>query len=292
MENIWVYFALLSAFSLASSDALTKRALNDHSDEYLIAWLRLVFSLPLLLFSFFFIPIPDLTVEFYIFFIIALPLEITSIILYIKALKLSPLSVTLPFLSLTPLFLIIISYVIVGESVSIKGAIGIFLIVMGSYMLHIREFKKGIFEPFIAIKREKGSIYMIIVALIYAITSSLGKKAIELSSPIFFASSFFTAVTIVLTPLALVRENFKISLPKINLIKAIILPSLLYSIMIISHVMALSLTKVAYMIAVKRLSLLIGVLFGYFMFKESNIKERLFGSILMLVGFILIVLYN
>lgn len=223
-------------------------------------------------------------------FIVALPLEIASIILYIKALKLSPMSLTLPFLSLTPLFLIIISYVLLGESVSLTGALGIILLVAGSYILNIKEFKKGIFEPFIAISREKGAVCMILVAIIYSLTASLGKAAIELSSPLFFGSVFFIAVVITFTPIAFYKGKIKVKTLNKNIVKSALVPGIFYSIMIISHMAALSMTKVAYMISVKRLSLLIGVLYGYYLFKESGLTERMSGSILMLTGFVLIVL--
>ena len=124
---MWVVFALISAFTLATSDALTKKALKD-SNEYLVAWFRFFFSLPLLLILWIFIPTPKLDAEFYRVFAIALPLEIVTIILYIKALRVSPLSLTLPFLAITPVFLIFISYLLVGERVSFMGGIGIFLI--------------------------------------------------------------------------------------------------------------------------------------------------------------------
>jgi len=61
---VWVIFALISAFTLATSDALTKKALKD-SNEYLAAWFRLFFSLPLLLAILFFIPVPQLDKEFF-----------------------------------------------------------------------------------------------------------------------------------------------------------------------------------------------------------------------------------
>ena len=111
METLWVLFALVSAFSLATSDALTKKALPLHN-EYLIAWLRLLLSLPILLLSLLFIDLPSPDDDFFRAFLSALPLEILAIILYIKALKVSPLSLTLPFLSLTPIFLTVIPYLI------------------------------------------------------------------------------------------------------------------------------------------------------------------------------------
>src|SRR4030042_4598594 len=170
MPCTWVFLALISAFTLATSDALTKKALA-RSNEYLVAWFRLLFSIPLLLIFWFFIHVPKIDLQFYKAFAFALPLEIIALILYIKALRISPLSLTLPFLSLTPVFLILTSYLIIGEQVSFQGGIGIIFIAVGSYTLNLHEMRRGIFEPFKAISREKGSVFMIGVALIYSITS-------------------------------------------------------------------------------------------------------------------------
>lgn len=289
MEYSWILFAIICAFSLATSDALTKKALKDH-DEYLIAWLRLAFSAPFLLIAFILTPLPEVKSNFFTIIFISLPLEILALILYVKALKVSPLSLTLPFLSLTPMFLILIAYLLIGEKVSVSGAIGIILIVIGSYVLNISQFKKGFFEPLVAIAKEKGSVYMILVAFIYSITASLGKLGVESSSPIFFGSIYFFIILIAFTPIAFFKKRE--TLPKLNskVLRIAFLPGLFFSLMIISHFVALSLTKVAYMISVKRLSLLIGVVYGYYLFKESNIGERLIGATIMLSGFVLIVL--
>lgn len=292
MDHLWVLFALVSALTLATSDALTKKALQFHN-EYLVAWLRLLLSLPFLYLSMLFVPIPPLDSDFYKAFIIALPLEIIAIIFYTKALKVSPLGLTLPFLSLTPVFLIIVPYILFEEKVSFAGGIGVFLIACGSYALNLKEFKKGIFEPFISIKNEKGSVFMIIVALIYSFTSSLGKMAIEHSSPVFFGVSYISALVILFTPIALYNGRDELRLIfKNGALRSSVLPGLFSSLMIISHMVAMSMTKVAYMVSVKRLSLLIGVFYGYILFKESGIWERLLGAVIMITGFVLIVLYH
>jgi uncharacterized membrane protein len=234
--------------------------------------------------------VPKLDIEFYKAFAFALPLEIIAIIFYIKALRISPLSLTLPFLSLTPVFLILVSYLIIGEKVSFRGGIGIILIAVGSYTLNLHEMRKGLFEPFKAITKERGSILMISVALIYSVTSSLGKMAIEHSSPLFFGITYFIAVTIVFAPIALWLGKGELkSFISEKQFKGILLPGLFYSVMIASHMIAISLAKVAYMISVKRTSLIIGVIYGYFLFKEKNIRERLTGAVLMFIGFVMIV---
>ncbi|MDP2753601.1 MAG: DMT family transporter [Nitrospirota bacterium] len=289
MPYTWVFLALISAFTLATSDALTKKALAQ-TNEYLVAWFRLLFSIPLLLLFWIFVPVPKLDIEFYKAFALALPLEIIAIILYIKALRISPLSLTLPFLSLTPVFLILSSYLILGERVSFQGSIGIIFITAGGYTLNLHELRRGISEPFKAITREKGSILMIGVALIYSITSSLGKMAIEHSSALFFGITYFIAVTVIFAPLALwMGRTEKKTFISEKQFKGLMLPGIFYSIMIISHMVAISLTKVAYMISVKRTSLMIGIIYGYLLFKEKNIRERISGAVLMFIGFVMIV---
>ena len=289
MTSPWVLLSLISALTLATSDALTKKALA-HSNEYLVAWFRLLFSIPLLFILLLFVPIPELDHAFYKAFILALPLEIIAIVLYIKALRISPLSLTLPFLSLTPVFLILVSYVILGEKVSFQGSIGIILIAAGSYTLNLHKIKGGLFEPFSAITKEKGSVLMIIVAMIYSITSSLGKMAIEHSSPMFFGFTYFMAVTLFFTPIALKMGHSDLkSFIAERRFKALLLPGLFFSVMIASHMIAVSLAKVAYMISIKRTSLIIGVIYGYLFFKEKNIRERFLGATLMFIGFVMIV---
>jgi uncharacterized membrane protein len=246
--------------------------------------------MPILIGAMMLTPTPEIERGFYTAFLIALPIEILAIILYTKALKLSPLSLTLPFLSLTPLFLILNSYLILGEKVSTSGAAGILLIVSGSYLLNIGELRKGIFEPLRAIGREKGSVLMIFVALLYSLTSSLGKMAIENSSALFFGSTYFIAVNLSFAPIAFIKGRSGIR-PFMQQKKYLhlIIPGVFYSIMIIAHMTAISMTKVAYMISVKRVSLLMGIAYGYLLFKEENIKGRFLGALLMLAGFILVV---
>ena len=96
---------------------------------------------------------------------------------------------------------------------------------------------------------------MIAVALIYSITSSLGKLAIQHSSPLFFGTVYFVVVTLAFTPIALwMGRNDLRKFISNRQIQALIIPGILYAIMIGSHMIAISLTKVAYMIALKRTS--------------------------------------
>jgi drug/metabolite transporter (DMT)-like permease len=285
---VWIIYALLTAFLFATSDALTKRALASR-DEYFVAWIRLLFALPALVVSFAFIDIPRLDKTFWFATLIALPLEILAIVLYTKALKISPITLTMPFLSLTPLFLIITAYFILDERVSLWGSIGIFFIAGGSYTLNLHKVRLDLLGPIRAIVKERGSLLIIIVAFIFSFTSTLGKMAIDHSSPVFFGSFYFILVTLLFTPIAITKNRGRIVITK-NDIGPLASIGITYALMIIFHMLALSMTEVAYMISVKRLSLLFSVMYGYLLFREKRIVERTIGSSLMLTGFVLIIL--
>ena len=62
--------------------------------------------------------------------------------------------------------------------------------------------------------------------------------------------------------------------------------------MIFSHTLAISLIQAAYMLSVKRSSILFGVLFGALVFKEEKIRERLFGACIMMCGVLMIGLFG
>ncbi|WP_239027570.1 EamA family transporter [Geomonas diazotrophica] len=286
MMPLWFPLTLLSAFFLATSDATTKRALTGRN-EYLVTWLRIVPTLPLFLIPLPFIPVPKLGDDFYFCIFTGLPLEAVAIILYTKALKLSPLSLTLPLLSLTPLLLLVVPYLLLGERISAMGGAGILLIALGGYLLNTGRGETGILAPLRALAGDKGAMCMLGVAAIYSVTSTLGKRAIASSSPLFFAAVYLPLLVLVLTPVALYKSRGELGPALRNgTVEAALLPAVCYALQALTHVYAVNLTNVAYMIAVKRLSLLFGVLYGHYLFKE---KGGIVSTLIMLAGVFLIV---
>ena len=283
----WVSYALITAFSIATADAISKKALIK-SNEYVIAWVRQGYSLPFLVIAFCFIDIPPLDSTFWLTLLIAIPLDVTAIILYIKAIRISPLSLTIPFIALSPVFVIITAFVILGELPDISGLIGILLIVTGAYLLNVRATRHGVLGPIMAIRREKGSVLMIIVAGIFSFTSTLGKVAVMHSSPLFFGAFYPFILTFIFT----IITGFKGQLSGIISRPLIFLGiGFCMAVMMLSHYLAISLTDVAYMISVKRCSLLFSVIYGWLLFREISISERIIGAVLMIAGVVAITLF-
>jgi hypothetical protein len=65
MHLLWVPVTICCAFSLATSDALTKKALAARHNEYLTAWVRLLLMVPLLVIVLLANPVPHLEAEFF-----------------------------------------------------------------------------------------------------------------------------------------------------------------------------------------------------------------------------------
>ncbi|MDD5434627.1 MAG: DMT family transporter [Nitrospira sp.] len=283
----WVFYALMAAFTLATADAISKKAMS-RTDELVIAWVRQGYSLPFLSLSLLFIEIPHLDRTFWLTLLIIVPLEVTAIILYIKAIRLSPLSLSIPFMALSPVFIIVIAFFMLGELPDKSGLAGIFLIAAGAYILNVRATSEGILGPVRAIKREKGSVLMIIVAIIYSVTSTVGKIAIQHSSPVFFGFFYPVILTIAFSIILSIKGDIR----KVTSRPLIFLGiGFFIAVMVLSHFTAISMTDVAYMISVKRTSLIFSVIYGRFLFGEKNTGERLLGSVIMVAGVVLITVF-
>ena len=278
----WLILGIFTAFFEAVKDVFGKQNLKK-SDEYVVAWSLSFFSVIFLIPWVIYTGIPTLNTQFWISLLIGGSINAVATLLYIKAIKLSDLSLTVPLVALTPLFMLLTSPLIVGEYPKFFDYIGIFLIVIGSYLLNIKEKSQGYLAPFKALLSEPGPKFMLIVAFLWSITSNFDKIGVKNSSPIFWLFSLFGTMSILLLPILL----HKTPNPGTKILKQ--LPMLatmgfFNAIGVLCQMQALTLTLVVQVIAIKRTSVLMGVLFGHFIFKEQDIQQRLLGAGIMILG--------
>ncbi|MEA2033169.1 MAG: EamA family transporter [Euryarchaeota archaeon] len=286
---LWFIFAFLTAFFEATKDVLSKKSLKD-VDEYVVAWSLPCFALPFLLPILLFTEIPPLGERFWLALVTGGTLYAFTLVLYMKAIKSSDLSITVPMLTFTPLFLLITSPVMVGEFPGIFGLIGIFLIVTGSYLLNINKKSRGYFAPFKALLKEKGPRLMLVVTFIWSITANIDKIGLQNSSPLFWVIAIDIYVALLMLPLCTFRRNRKTAQIRANW-RALLTLGLFGGLTAVCQMTAISLTLVAYVISIKRTSAIGGVLFGYLIFKEKGIRARLVGAIVMVLGVLFITLF-
>jgi drug/metabolite transporter (DMT)-like permease len=288
----WLPLTLLCAFSLASADALSK-SLTDYTAQELVVvrfGASAVILSPLLMVY----PVPSIAPAFWGWIAVLLPLEIAAMQLYMRAIQDSSLAVTLPYLAFTPVFVVATGYLILGEQVTWTGLGGICLVVSGAWLLNLRTSGIGNgpwrwWMPLRAIIQERGSRLMLAVALIYSMTSAMGKAALQHVTVAFFGPFYFCllgATTLIIFSLARPRTITVLwRRPGRNL-----LLGALMAVMIISHFAALQQVEVAYMIAVKRTSMLFGILYGALLFREARLGWNLLAGSIMVSGVALIAL--
>jgi len=278
----WLILGIFTAFFEAVKDVFGKQNLKK-SDEYVVAWSLSFFSVISLTPWVIYTGIPALNSQFWFALLIGGSINAVTALLYIKAIKVSDLSLTVPLVALTPLFMLLTSPLIVGEYPKLFDYIGIFLIVTGSYLLNIKDKSQGYLAPFKALVKEPGPKLMLMVAFLWSITSNFDKIGVQNSSPIFWIFSIFGTMSILLLPVLL----HKTPNPSRKILKQ--LPMLaamgfFNAIGVLCQMQALTLTLVVQVIAIKRTSVLMGVLFGHFIFKEKDIQQRLLGAAIMVLG--------
>jgi drug/metabolite transporter (DMT)-like permease len=284
----WFLLSLATALAVASCDAGMKKWFS-HLNSFEMTLLPLVYGLPPTALCFLGMDMPRLGDEFYVYFILSIPLNMVPMLLYMKAIKVSPMSLTVPYLAFTPVFMISTGRFFLNEEINAWGLAGILAVCVGGYVVNITARDKTVFDPLLAVFRETGSWLMLIVAFIFSLSSVIGKKAILLSSPLFFQASFFIVLTLAMVVVfglfGKIRARSLLQSPG----RAGIVGLLMF-IHILCHGYAIAMTKAAYMMSIKRLSIVFGVIYGGVVFKEENIRVRLAGAALMFAGAGLILL--
>ena len=282
---IGVCLTLATAILIAAADALSKKAAAKQS-AYLISFSRWIFAMPVLTLVTFQAESPlSISMETIIYTLILIPLEILAMILYVKAIAHYDLSITVPLLSLTPLFLLVTGYLFLGEAIKPFGAGGVFLLLFGIYIMNLSTLREGLLSPFKAVFNNRGSLLVVIVAVIYTITSTIGKKVVLLTSPAFFSFWYILILSIGIIPVIYFKgesplhvfKNFKINF----------LIGTLVGLSAYTLFTAYSYAPIAYVIAVKRTSIVFSVLLGRLVFHEPAFGKRALGAGLAFIGVVL-----
>ncbi len=110
-------------------------------------------------------------------------LNVFANLAFFESIRVSPLSVTIPLLSFTPVFATILAIPLLGEVPNGRQALGIVIVVVGALVLNLAGGQpasiRAVLRAFVG---ERGSLLMVLVALLWAATISLDKMAVERSS--------------------------------------------------------------------------------------------------------------
>ncbi|MBN2094488.1 MAG: EamA family transporter [Candidatus Aenigmarchaeota archaeon] len=281
-------FAFLAALFKSTGEVLNKKILKE-VDEYAVGsgvvFCSFLVTLPLL----WYYGIPEIGPAFVPALLISGGINIVTILLQMKALKCSDLSVVSPMQAFAPLFVLILSPFILGEVPGPLGVFGVLLIVFGSYFLHIKCHSRGVLEPLKALLKDRGARMMLAVTMLWSVSTIFDKVGVLNSSPIFWSAAALGFIAIGMN--LLMAFHSKKSIRQISPhMGSFFLIGLVGALTTIFQSAALGLIFASYVSAIKRFSIVLGVIFGFFIFREKNIRERLLGALIMLLGVVLIAL--
>ena len=285
----WFVIALCCAFFTSCSDGVAKHLMRDN-DQWIVGSILMLAGIPVFFVIFLGQELKPVSSDLIWLLAIAVPLETLGYYLFLTAIRMGPLSITVPLLAFTPVFTIFTAWVILGEQISWKGGIGISLVTCGAYVLNGDLFNQSVLAPLKAVVSHPASRRMLLTALVWSVTSSLGKKGILIYGAIPFG--FVLLVLVSLTFCVISSTRVGIGAAQFNFqrrhIPWLLLGGLVMTGMEVTHFVSLSLAPVSYMIAVKRLSLVFGVVLGWLFFNEQNIKYRIIGACVMVSGVFLL----
>ena len=283
---MWLIFATLNPISESLRSLFIKRA-SGNVDPILISWSNNV--IPFIIFPPMLLLIDlKFNTQFWIGFLGSGIIQVINTVIYMRAISKGDISTVMPMLSFTPLVLLVASPFTIGEFPSAIGLLGILLVVLGSYLLNLDLKKMNPLEPFKAILKNKGTRYMLVVAVLWGISGVFDKISINNSSVLQHVTFLNVLVFISMTVIVISQKKF--NLPKMKEAKAdLFLVSLFTTGSYLFHYIALSLTLVAYVVSMKRISGVFSVLLGAYFLNEPNLRQRLLGGIVMFVGVLLIV---
>jgi drug/metabolite transporter (DMT)-like permease len=283
---MWVWITLLCAFMLAARDSAIKWLSRDHDIFLLVAVNAFITAVVALGFQ-----LGRGAVDWRVFccrealpwFAALVPLDALAIFLYYTAISKSPLSLTAPFQAFTPAFIPFVSWLLIGERISERAVPGIAMVVLGGYGLFFQSVRDW-WEPFRQFKKEKGSTLMLVVAVIYSVTSVLGRKLVQVVGADNMGAFYPLTNAALVLFLFFVTHRLRGVAVRIRHPWVWLAAGVSGAIMITAHFMAISMTKAAYMISVKRTSGLFSMLFAALVFGERDILRRTLAAAVMVAG--------
>lgn len=214
-------------------------------------------------------------------------------VLFTKSLRISDVSLVSPIMSLLPILVTIPSYIILGEIPNLYAGFGIVLVTFGSYILELNSESKTCLDPVKSLYHDKGVQIAFSGLIIASVIPSVDKIGIQMTNPIMwvFLTQLISGLIIGLFYL-FSNNNNSFKLDFYNNYKILIIVGLFNALIWIFQSYAYTYTQVSYVQSVKRVSIILSILGGYYIFDEKNIKERLFGSVLILSGITLIFIFG
>jgi len=278
-------FSLLTGLFFGLQGAYGKM-LTPKLSTPLITWGFVTFTIPFLLLFLILSGFPPISYpDFLLATVVSFLINFICWYLFFRALRVSPLSHTMPYTAFTQVFLIPVAFFWLNELPDLKAVSGILLIFAGGYGIHLSS--KNIFAPIKSLFQERGTRLMLTVAFLWSISATAEKVAVISSSQAFYGTIISISLSAAYLPILFHAEKqpfkkVKQFLPQLSLL------GLINGFTLLFQFTALKYLFVSYVIAFKRTGIIVSVLIGILFLKEKGGLKNLICSGLMTAGVFLI----
>lgn len=286
---MWFWFAALAAAFSGLSVILNKKALHNASAA-LVSWSLFALPLPYLVILILRQKIPQLNIMFFVGVITSSVIFAVTKTISLHSIKNNFLSKIYPLTAFGSLFSYIFALVFLGENINPIPLLGLFMIIIGAYILNVDSAKENIFLPLKLLITHRESFVYILAMFFTSICAVFDKVGVINTKPVdalfvLFSENLILAILLTIYILRQ-KNNWVHDLRKYFWV--LIAGSTIYTITSLFFLEGVSTGAVALVGGIKKLEIFFVLLLSYFFFKERPQKHTWIGTIIMLVGVLMI----
>ncbi len=186
------------------------------------------------------------------------------------------------------LFVLILAVALMHEQLSIMGILGISLVVVGIYVIHLRYLSvQSFLEPFLSM-RGSASLWALCTGVTIAAYSLVDKVGVTIVYPPVYIYLMFIITLLLLSPHVFAKKRRYLKKEfRINKLQILIVGFLdLFTYLMI--LFALRMSKVSYVAAAREVSIVFSVFFGVIWLREKSGIQKFVGAVLISLGVVFI----
>jgi drug/metabolite transporter (DMT)-like permease len=212
------------------------------------------------------------------------------------ALSKADASLVSPLLTFNPAFTLLIAWFTLDEVPGVRQTLGVVVVLLGAYLLEVEEARTGILAPLRLLLHRLGTLLAILASALWGTTTVLEKLAIDHMTPPsgpVIALLGTCLMVVLLTPGAWwIRSREGIKEPRWEGLaahpRALLLAICIAGIAPLFGFTAIALGLVGYVTTIFKLSAVLTILWAWWFLGEGQIRNRLLGASVMLVGGLLV----
>jgi uncharacterized membrane protein len=187
-----------------------------------------------------------------------------------------------------PLFVPVLAVIFLQEQLAVTGAMGIVLVVLGIYVIHLEAFTMKSFSKPLRALRGSASLWALCTGGTIAGYSLIDKVGVGLVYPPAYIYLMFVIALLLLSPYVLTKERVALKLEwQVNR-GPILIAGFLVLFTYLMILFAFRFSKVSYVVAVREVSIVFSALLGILWLKEPHAPQKIAGSLLIALGVVFI----